>query len=249
MRLLCSNDDGYDAPGLQALVTALEADGHDLWVSAPETEQSGRSHALTFHEPLRARERKPRHFAVSGTPADSVYVALHGLLETKPEVVLSGINRGSNLGSDVNYSGTVAAAREAAMSGYPSIAVSMHLGDNGVPDHWETAAAVAVRVLHAVAERGLPKHTLLNVNVPDVPLAELRGIRPAALGDRFYDNKVLHRQDPFGRSYYWIGGSHVAFSEDDSHDGPVVEQGYASVTPLHIDPTHTQLLEALGEWF
>lgn len=246
LRILLSNDDGFDAPGLTALVEAFEGE-HEVWVVAPSAEQSAKSHALTLQSPLRAVPRGPRRWAVDGTPADCVYLALHGLMDERPHLVVSGINRGSNLGNDVHYSGTVAAAREAVLGGLAAIAVSLHLEGQDGPSRYGTAAHVARHVVGVVGTTGLPPRTLLNVNVPNVGLESLRGVRTATLGHRTYENRVTRRADPWGRDYFWIGGPHVQFDAIATSDGPLVEQGYATVTPLHSDPTLTSYLEVLRE--
>ncbi len=247
MRLLLSNDDGIDAPGLGVLTAALE-DAHQVWVVAPATEQSARSHSLTMHDPLRLYPRGPRRFAVGGTPADAVYVALHHLLEQPPDLVLSGINHGSNLGSDVHYSGTVAAAREATLHGHQAVALSLHREPGDVELFWDTAARVAVRVAEAVRRHPIPPGVLLNVNVPNVPLPRLRGLKTCRLGDRVYERRVEERQDPRGKSYLWIGGPHLHFGPDPDTDGPAVEQGWATVTPLSAVITAHGELERLRDW-
>lgn len=246
MRILVSNDDGYHSPGIVALADAVASLG-EVWVVAPDAEQSAKSHSLTLLSPLRATRRGPRRYAVNGTPADCIYLGIHELLDGPPDLVISGINRGSNLGNDVHYSGTVAAAREACLAGVPAIAMSLHIEPEADTHHWETACDVARHVAAHVRDRGLPAHTLLNVNVPNVPAPALRGIRTATLGVRNYDNRVTRREDPWGRDYYWIGGAHLTFSDIAGSDGPLVEQGYASVTPLHSDPTLHTFLEDLSE--
>ncbi len=247
MRVLVSNDDGFDAPGLQTLVATL-APRADVWVVAPMDEQSAKSHAITLHSPLRAEQRGHQRYAVGGTPADCVYLGLHSLMPERPHLVISGINRGSNLGNDVHYSGTVAAAREAALHGLPAIAVSLHLlPEGGEAIHFDTAAFVALQVFEAVANSGLPPRTLLNVNVPNLPRDQLAGIRAATLGHRTYENQVTRRSDPFGRDYFWIGGPHVRFDNTPRSDGPLVEEGFATVTPLHCDPTLHSYLDVLRD--
>jgi 5'-nucleotidase len=246
VRLLLANDDGFDAPGLQALAASFEAEGHEVWVVAPASEQSARSHALTLQSPLRALPRGERRFAVDGTPADCVYLALHGLLPERPHLVVSGVNRGSNLGNDVHYSGTVAAAREAVLGGVGAVAVSLHLEGGGEP-LWDTACHVASHVVRIVASTGLPARTLLNVNVPNVPRPALLGVRVATLGHRTYESRVTRRADPWGRDYFWIGGPHVHFDPLPGSDGPLLEDGFATVTPLHSDPTLHDYLDVLRE--
>jgi 5'-nucleotidase len=246
MRLLLSNDDGIDAVGLFTLAEALRDVG-EVWVVAPDSERSAQSHALTMHKPLRVRQEGERRFAVSGTPADCVYLGLHHLLPAAPDLVVSGVNRGSNLGHDVFYSGTVAAAMEACLQGVPGVAVSLHLPD-GVTPHWATAAAVAARVVRAVEKHPIPGRQLLNVNVPSVPLDQLKGVAAARLGSRSYSARVDERVDPRGRRYFWIGGDPMAFDGDPDADGPTVERGFASITPMVPDLTFGPGLAALRRW-
>lgn len=246
MNLLLANDDGIDAPGLHALEAALEGLG-TLWVVAPSEERSAQSHALTMHKPLFAKERGERRWSVSGTPADCVYLALHWLLPVRPDVVVSGINRGANLGHDVHYSGTVAGAREACLHGVPSVSVSLHTGPHR-PRHWETASEVARRVVSKVAPDGPPVGVHWNVNVPDVPLGELKGLRAVPLGERRYGHQVETRTDPRGRTYHWIGGPPLVIVGPPEEDGPAVEGGWATITPLTVTPTHTPSLAVLRGW-
>lgn len=247
MRLLLSNDDGISASGIAALREALSAD-HDVTVVAPASEQSAKSHALTMHEPLRARQVADKQWAVAGTPADCVYLALHHLLDEPPDLVVSGINRGSNLGNDVFYSGTVAAAMEACLQGCPAVAVSLHIEPDDIERHYATAGEVARRVVAAAASHRLPPRRLLNVNVPNLPLPELRGIRTATLCRRRYSARVDERIDPRGKRYYWIGGDHMHFGDDPGSDGNLVAAGFAAVTPLHPDWTDPDGLEAVRGW-
>ncbi len=248
MRLLVSNDDGIDSPGLHTLADTLRERGHDVWVVAPRFEQSAKSHSLSMHDPLRIDEVGEQVFSVTGTPADCVYVAIHDLLPERPDHVLSGINAGTNLGSDVHYSGTVAAAREGALQGLPAIAVSLVLGPVGEDPYWQTAADVAVRALSAVARDPLPDRTVLNLNVPALPTEELRGIRASRLGHRVYAPKVDRRVDPRGKHYVWIGGPHLRFEGGDEADGAAIDEGWATATPLACDITHPDALERIRDW-
>lgn len=243
MRVLVTNDDGYDAPGLAALVRALEPHVQVV-VVAPERQQSAQSHAFTLHKPLRVTERAPGHYALSGTPADCAYAAIHGLVE-RPDFVISGINHGPNLGTDVHYSGTVAAAREAVLQGVPSIAASLVAGRRSEL-HWDRAAAWVVRVAQATWRQGLPAGMFLNVNVPN--RVEPKGIRVTGLGARTYAKSVESRLDPRGNRYVWLGGGPVD-EEADPPDGDVLHasQGYVTVTPMHTDPTSPP--ELLDGWF
>ena len=247
MRLLISNDDGIDAPGIAALADAASAFG-DVWVVAPDRERSAHGHAFTMHEPLRAHPRGPQRFAVSGTPADAVYLGIHKLLPEPPALVLAGINDGSNLGNDVFYSGTVAAAMEGALLGLPAIAISLHKRAGDKVRHWETAQDVARRVIANVLAEGLPRRTLLNVNVPNVPLSRLAGLKTCVLGERRYHPLVLERLDPRGRTYYWIGGDHDTFVEVAESDGLAIDADWATVTPIVPDVTHHDALPQVRRW-
>jgi 5'-nucleotidase len=247
MDLLLCNDDGIDATGIKTLESALVDFGH-VWVVAPETEQSASSHALTMHEPLRVRQRGDSRWSVSGTPADCVYLAIHHLLPRAPDLVLSGINRGSNLGNDVFYSGTVAAAMEACFQGFASVALSLHIEPEDRENHWQTAAEVAQRVVRGVKDAPLPPQILLNVNVPNVPSSALLGLRVVAMGQRHYAPMVDLRTDPRGRRYYWIGGTHHQFEPIEGTDGPAVEERWATVTPFQPDLTAREAFSVLRTW-
>lgn len=237
-RILCSNDDGIDAPGLAALEAAMAPLG-EVWTAAPHRERSAQSHALTMHEPLRADPRGERRFSITGTPADCAYLALRHLVPD-PTIVVSGINAGSNLGSDVYYSGTVAAAREACLQRVPSMAVSLH----GVT-HWATAGRVAARVVGELLKSPLPPWVFLNVNVPDTD--EVQGIKAAPLGRRSWQHQVDVREDPRGKPYFWIGGPHLGF-EGEGTDGYWIERGWATVTPLMVYPPDEGMLDRIRTW-
>lgn len=248
MRVLLSNDDGFEAPGLQALARALESVA-EVWVVAPTSEQSAQSHSLTMHKPLRAHPRGNHRFAISGTPADCIYVALHHLMrEARPDMIVSGINNGSNLGPDVHYSGTVAAAREASLHGLQAIAVSLHRKHDETELAWEAAGEIARRVVLAVAQAPMRPGVFLNVNVPNLPIEQIRGLKRCSLGERFYDPLVVERVDPRGRPYLWIGGPHLHFGEDTEADGPSVEAGWATITPLSATITSERDLERISAW-
>ncbi len=247
MRILVSNDDGIGAAGLQPLADALAALG-EVWVVAPLHEQSACSLSLTMRRPLRVDRQGPRRFAVDGTPADCVYLAVHHLLPARPDLVVSGINRGANLGCDVHYSGTVGAAMEASFAGLRALAVSLYVDWKTPPErhHWGTAADLAIQVARLMLDRPVRPLGLWNLNVPDRPAAEVPGIRLAALGRRHYDPLVDVRRDPRGRTYYWIGGDHRAFDPTPGTDGPAIEAGWATLTPLHLDLTDREELEDLA---
>src|SRR6266540_6380318 len=199
VRVLLSNDDGIHAPGLEALAAAFEGD--EVWVVAPDREQSASSHAISLHRPLRMHELMPRWYSVDGTPTDAVYMGLnHVLREARPDVVVSGVNHGPNLGNDVLYSGTVAAAMEAALLGVHAIAVSLA---SAPPHDFEPAARFATALARRIVQSAPPAPLLLNVNVPPGPV---RGYRFTRLGRRTYGSEVVEKVDPRGRKYYWIGG-------------------------------------------
>ena len=249
VRILLSNDDGIDAPGIKAMEEALLKFA-DVWVIAPSSEQSAKSHALTMHKPLRAVHRDRRHIAIGGTPVDSVYMAIHHFMPEPPDLVVSGINKGANLGDDIHYSGTVAAAREGCLLGFPSLAVSLHVDFSLDNDrlYWETVTPVACDLAKRIHDDGLPPLTLVNLNVPNIPREQLKGVRVAELGRHHYHSLVDERIDPRGKRYYWLGGLHQKFSGSDSTDGSLVERGYASVSPVGTDVTASQLLPKIERW-
>lgn len=240
--ILISNDDGIRAPGLTILAERL-ADLGEILVVAPDRERSATSHAISLGRPLRADEIQPGWWAIDGTPADCIYLATIHLAPRRPSLVVSGINNGYNLGSDFFYSGTVAAAVEAAIRGIPSFAISLQ---RGAKDVLPSAAAFGHALAHAILAEGLPPKTLLNVNVPGrVP----GGYRWTRLGERIYRDAVDARTDPYGRRYFWIGGPPVEAELDaEDSDCTVVRQGAVSVTPLELDLTSHQLLASLPGW-
>lgn len=245
--ILVTNDDGIEAAGLDSLAKALEEMG-TVWVVAPDREQSAASHALTLNRPLRLRRHGPRTFSVDGTPTDCVLLAMKGIpgeLEPCPDLVVSGINHGPNMGDDVTYSGTVSAAIEGRLLGRPSIAVSLA---SWRPEHFETAARVARGIARTALSKGLPGRTLLNVNVPDRPFSEIRGVKITKLGNRVYRDAVIQKTDPRGKPYYWIGGEVPDWEEDEQSDFHAVAQGYVSVTPIHLDLTDFRAVVDMGAW-
>ncbi|RJQ24403.1 5'/3'-nucleotidase SurE [Candidatus Parcubacteria bacterium] len=244
MLILITNDDGIDAPGLHALAEAFSGD-HEVWVVAPKEEQSGSSHSLTMMRPLRAIPAGERRFKVDGTPSDAVYIALASLLPRKPDLLLSGINRGGNMGEDVTYSGTVAGAIEGTIQGVPSVAVSV-VGLRGF--HYDAACVAAKRVVSAVMNFGLPQGVLLNVNVPQNLAPENVKLRLADLGHRDYRQSVVRREDPRGVPYYWLGGNPLATEPREGSDVTIVENGCVAVTPIRIDMTDRQMLSAMAQW-
>ena len=245
--ILVTNDDGIRAGGLAALALAAEALG-EVWVVAPESEQSAMAHALTLHHPLRVRPYGERRFSVDGTPTDCVFFAALHLCPRKPTLVLSGVNRGANVGDDVAYSGTVSAALEGVIMGFPGIASSLVIRDTGGERDYGPAAEVTVELAREVLARGLPSKVYLNVNVPQLPRAEIKGVRVTTLGHRTYDDRIISCEDPRGRPYYWIGGKGFESKDIPGSDCNAVSEGYVSVTPLHADPTHRDGLAMLRGW-
>lgn len=235
MLILVTNDDGIRSPGIKALSAALQRLG-DVYVVAPDRERSAASHSLTLHKPLRIERLGPRRFSLNGTPTDCVNLAVNKLLKRRPALLVSGINRGGNLGDDVTYSGTVSAAMEGTILGIPSIAVSQ-VGDARF--HFETSSRVAVRIARWVLQTGLPPDTLLNINVPDLPPQRLKGFRIATLGKRIFDpDSIIEKKDPRGRTYYWIGGNRLEWESVKGTDIESIKKGVVSITPVHLDLTN-----------
>jgi 5'-nucleotidase len=245
--ILCSNDDGIHAAGLRTLVRRL-GDLGEVIVVAPDRERSATSHAFTLDRPLRCEEVEPGFFAVDGTPADCVYIGLLKLCKERPKLVVSGINHGFNLGSDVFYSGTVAGAVEAALRDVPAIAVSLEWarGMRHQPEQFQPAAEFVHALARATLAEGLPTGTLLNVNVPQRPPP--KGYQWTRLGKRVYRDQVDERKDLRGRHYYWIGGPAEGFGDVPDSDLHAVRDGVVSVTPLDLDLTHHNLLQKLPGW-
>jgi 5'-nucleotidase len=244
MRILLSNDDGYFAPGLERLAAAL-APLAEITVVAPERDRSGASNSLTLDRPLTVRRAPNGFLFVNGTPTDCVHLAVTGLLDQLPDMVISGINLGANMGDDTIYSGTVAAATEGYLLGIPSIAISLA---SKAAEHFETAAAVAVELLerHGGAPAGA---WLLNVNVPDVPRSHLKGYRVTRLGRRHKAEDVVATKNPRGETVYWVGAAGPAADAGEGTDFDAVQRGYTSVTPLQIDLTHHGQMAAVSTWF
>ncbi len=244
MRILLSNDDGIMAPGLRTLATHLRELG-EVIVVAPDRNRSGASNSLTLDRPLRVVETEPGFFAVDGTPTDCVHLAITGLLDKHPDMVISGVNAGANLGDDVLYSGTVAAAMEGRFLGYPAIAVS---NVDFAPRHFACAARVTVELIRAVQQRPLPAGSIINVNVPDRPYAELQGMTVCRLGNRHMAEGVVRGNDPRGRPLYWIG---PAGPEQDAGPGTdffAINAGQVAITPLQTDLTDRSAMANLSSW-
>jgi 5'-nucleotidase len=249
MRILLSNDDGVHAPGLKILQKELQRLG-DVWVVAPLEEKSTTGHSLTLHKPLRLIEMGKRFYGVNGSPADCVYLGIREVMRGMPDLVVSGPNRGANLGQDVYYSGTVSAAREACILGLKAVAVSLAIDfAKGKPErllHYEAAAKQTVQLIRELKDIELPSHTLLNLNVPDVPFKQIKGIRLVKQGFRFYSGGILKRRDHRGRDYFWVGGQYQGFRKEEGTDCSAVEAGYAALTPLKLDSTDFSFLSALS---
>ena len=218
-----------------------------MTVVAPDRERSGASHSLTMDVPLRTHQIRDNIIGVDGTPTDCVLLALKVLLPEPPDLVISGINRGANMGDDVTYSGTIAAAMEATLMGVPAMAVSLCRCESGAYDY-EASAEVARDVALMVLERGLPEGTLLNVNVPNVPREELTGVEVARQGKQVYEEAVVEKQDPRGRTYYWIGGQLTSWEPEPDTDYAAVSQGRVSITPIHLDLTDYRAMDVLRSW-
>lgn len=245
-RILISNDDGVHARGITVLAGALREIA-DVTVVAPDRERSGASHSLTMDVPLRTHRISDDVIGVDGTPTDCVLLALKLLLPEPPDLVVSGINRGPNMGDDVTYSGTIAAAMEATLLGVPSIAVSLCRCESGTYDYGP-AAEIAREVARMVLDRGLPEGTLLNVNVPNVPGGEIRGVEVARQGKQVYEEAVIEKKDPRGRTYYWIGGQLTSWLPEPDTDYAAVSEGLVSITPVHLDLTDYAAMDVLRNW-
>ena len=239
--ILVTNDDGIHSPGLKALAEALKDTG-EISVIAPDRERSAAGHSLTLHKPLRATETAPGWYEVNGTPTDCVTLGVMGMLKEKPRLVISGINLGANLGDDITYSGTVSAAVEGTLLGIPSIAVS---AVKPMRQDLDEAGMFAARLAMLVLERGLPQDTLLNVNVP---ASEVKGIAITRQGKRSYNELIVEKIDPRGKTYYWIGGGEPTWELLGGTDYEAVMEGKISITPLHLDLTNYAATQILKDW-
>lgn len=244
MHILISNDDGYLAQGINTLAQALSQYA-EISVVAPDKNRSAASNSLTLDMPLRATACDNGFVRVDGTPTDCVHLAITGLLKSEPDMVFAGINHGANLGDDVLYSGTVAAATEGRFLGLPAVAISLAASD---PKHFDTAAAVAITLMQKILAHPLPEDTLLNVNVPDVPLRELRGYQATRLGQRHKAEAVIRASDPRGHTIYWVGPPGSEQDAGPGTDFDAIRNGFVSVTPLQLDLTRYERLTGLSEW-
>jgi 5'-nucleotidase len=250
MRLLVTNDDGILALGIECLCAAAEPLG-EVTVVAPDREQSATSHSLTLHHPLRPIPRGERRWQVDGTPTDCVMLAIEALMPERPDFVLSGINHGHNMGEDVLYSGTVAAAMEGLALGVPSIAISFAGGDlrADVTKLREQVSVLTPLLKHLTSLPNFPSNTLFNVNLPPLSADAVKGVRLTRLGRRVYSESVAPMKDPWGRQIFWIGGGEISWSGEGDSDFRAIEEGYVSVTPLHLDLTHFDVLQGAQNWW
>ena len=245
MNILVSNDDGILAPGISLLAEACRAVGQ-VTVVAPDREQSGTSHSLTLHRPLRPQRRHDGSFQVDGTPTDCVLLAFGALMPEKPDFCFSGINHGPNMGEDVLYSGTVSAAMEAVTLGIPGVAISFTGRDPECLTSYEGLLAGLVRRIVEVP--AFPPNLLLNVNLPDIDAGAVRGVKVTKLGSRFFSEGLTRMKDPWGKEVYWIGGGEITWTGDDTSDHQAVKDGFISITPLHMDLTSYGLFETVRAW-
>jgi len=245
MHFLISNDDGITARGIQVLSQRMSELGK-VTIVAPDQDRSGASNSLTLDSPVRISEIDERTFRVTGTPTDCVHIALTGLLDGDPDMVVSGINAGANLGDDVIYSGTVAAAMEGRFLGFPAIAVSLVFNDK--PRNFETAAEVIALLVQHLRQDPLPADTILNINVPDLPWSEIEGFEVTRLGHRHRAEPTIREVDPRGRPMYWIGPAGAEQDAGPGTDFDAIRRGYVSVTPIHVDLTRYQALDQVAGW-
>jgi 5'-nucleotidase len=243
--ILCTNDDGYLAIGLQVLARAASAAG-TVRIVAPDREQSATSHSLTMHYPLRARQLNDYTFHVDGTPTDCVALAVGALLERRPDFVLSGINHGQNMGEDVLYSGTVAGAMEATILGIPAVAISYTGREPAEIEAFEPL--IRHLLTQILAQDHFPPETLLSINLPAIPPEEVRGVQVTRLARRVYMDSLTRATDPSGREYFWIGGGATEWNAPEGTDFWAVDNGYVSITPLHLDLTNHRLLGDVASW-
>lgn len=239
--ILVSNDDGIRSEGILKLASALRRVG-EVYVVAPDRERSAASHSLTLHRPLRVEKVGDRFYAVDGTPTDCIGLAVSAILPRRPDIVVSGINRGANLGEDVSYSGTVSAAMEGTLLGIPSVAFSLAARENF---DFKNSASFAAKLIRHVLKKGLPKDTLLNVNIPS---SKIKGYKITKQGKRFFADAIIEKVDPRGKKYYWIGGDMDRWEGDEDTDFYAISKGYISITPIHLDMTNYSSIEELQRW-
>lgn len=247
VRILLSNDDGVSSPGLAALHEAISPLG-EVTVVAPDREQSAAGHSLSLYRPLRVEKVREGWYAVDGTPTDCVNLALNGLFDTpRPDIVLSGINKGANMGDDITYSGTVAAAMEATLIGVPAIAFSL-CWQEGEPFHFELAKSWVRRITEGILSRGLKRNSLLNVNFPNIPEEACAGLRFTRQGKRIYADTIVEKIDPRGREYYWIGGNGLRWVDEPDTDFEAITKNKISITPICLDLTDFDSMKEMEKW-
>ena len=245
MNIMVTNDDGIHASGIRALAEAMSKLG-TVTVVAPDRERSAAGHSLTLHSPLRIFELHKGWYAVDGTPTDCVNMGIHNMLPTTPDLVVSGINHGANLGDDVTYSGTVAAAMEANLMGIPAIAFSLASFESG--NNFADAAEIAVRIARQVIAHGLPSDTFLNVNIPNCPIDRIQSPLITRQGKRSFNGKIVGKTDPRGRKYFWVGSEEAHLNDEPGTDFHAINRQHVSITPLHLDLTNHNVLPILAGW-
>jgi len=245
--ILVTNDDGVHSPGLSALFLGMKTLG-EAYVIAPDRERSAVSHALTMHRPLKVEQIKERIYSINGTPTDCVAVGINKILPARPALVVSGINKGANLGDDITYSGTVSAAIESTIMGIPALAVSLVIGQQSLCHvNFDTAATIATKIASYILTHSLPYDTLLNVNIPDVPHSDIKGIMLTRQGKRIYDDSIKETFDPHGQKHYWIGGGNPYWEHGEDTDIQAVQDQFVSITPIHLDLTNYDALQYLKD--
>ncbi|OGQ48022.1 MAG: 5'/3'-nucleotidase SurE [Deltaproteobacteria bacterium RIFCSPLOWO2_02_44_9] len=242
--MLISNDDGIHSEGIKTLAKALKRVG-EVFIVAPDRERSAASHSLTLHKPLRVEKIGPNAYAINGTPTDCINLAVNGILKKRPDLVVSGINKGGNLGDDVTYSGTVSAAMEGTLLGIPSFAISL-VSISRENFDFKNAARFAARLARFILKNRLPKDTLLNINVPDVD--EIKGYRITKQGKRLYGDAIVEKVDPRGKKYYWIGGDILKWEGGEDTDFKAITSNFISITPVHLDMTNYASFKELHKW-
>lgn len=242
--ILVTNDDGIYSKGIRVLARCLKGLG-DVFVVAPSEERSAVSHSLTLHKPLRIERISPRFFMIDGTPTDCINLGINEILKEKPDVIVSGINKGPNLGDDIHYSGTVSAAIEGGIMGIPSVSVSL-AGNSGF--RFGPAADFSKRLVKKVLKEGLPAGVILNVNVPNIPASKIKGYMFTIQGRRSYGDIIVEKVDPRGKKYYWIGGDELGYDYIKGSDCVAVDNGYISITPLRVNMTERGFLKKLKSW-
>jgi len=247
MEFLISNDDGIEAIGIRVLAESMRGLGN-VTIAAPDKNCSGASNSLTLDAPIRIKEMGAGVYRVSGTPTDCVHIALTGLLAEDPDIVVSGINAGANLGDDVIYSGTVAAAMEGRFLGFPAVALSLVLGEHSGHHYYETAGEAAIRLVRQLQRDPLPADTILNINIPDCPWSEIMGFEVTRLGHRHRAEPVVKTTDPRGREMYWIGPAGAEQDAGPGTDFDAIRRKFISVTPIHVDLTRYQALDQVAGW-